>query len=455
MNKQILIIGGGISGLSTLHFLKQKYKERHDIQIHLLEKNDHVGGTIRTVCEDGFRFELGPNGFLSNTPTTFELVEDLGLHDKVISADENAKIRYIFAKGRLHQLPTGVFSFLGFELLSLADKFRVLQEPFVKKGSNPEETVYEFGKRRLGENFSKYFLDPMVSGIFGGNTKELNLKSAFPKIYHLEQTYGSLIKGALALKKSRKNEKTPFGQPRGTLTSFIGGMGDLTASLYAHHKDNIMLNTSVESITRENEKYIIATDVMSYAADQVFLSVPAYQAARILAPMDGALSQGLAKIPYAPMAVAGFAYRKKDVQNAPAGFGYLIPSVERKKVLGVLFSSNIFPGRAQADHMLFQVMIGGGNHPDILNYPHNEIKKLAKEELESVLGVKAAALQEFFVCWPQAIPQYNKGYLVIAQAIKARLAHAQGLFLAANYLSGVSLNDCIANAKRIVSESII
>ena len=199
MNKQILVIGGGISGLSVLHNLKKKYAADPHIQVRLLEKNGYAGGTARTKKYPHCLFEEGPNGFLDSKKSTLQLAQELGIDGDLLPAHHQSAIRYICLKNKLHKLPHNPAGMFKFKPFSLYDKIRFPLEFFVPKGTTPNETVYDFGKRRIGENFSRLFLDPMVSGIFGGDARNMDLKSAFPRIYEIEQTYGSLIKGMIAL----------------------------------------------------------------------------------------------------------------------------------------------------------------------------------------------------------------------------------------------------------------
>jgi len=204
MSKNIIIIGGGISGLALLHYLKQKYIDREDIHIQLLEKNERLGGTIGSAKKNGCLYETGPNGFLDSKKRTLKFVQELDLEKCLVKADEDSKIRYLSVGNKLHRLPLGPKDFLSFKLLNPLEKIRVLGEYFIPKRCDPDESVYDFGKRRLGEKFSKIFLDPMVSGIYGGDARNANLKSVFPGIYALEEEYGSLVKAMIRIRRARK-----------------------------------------------------------------------------------------------------------------------------------------------------------------------------------------------------------------------------------------------------------
>ena len=356
MQKQILVVGGGISGLAVLHYLKKKYASRTDVQIKLLEKSTNPGGTIQSIRQNQFLFECGPNGFLSSKPNTLEFIKELELEKSLLAAKKESKERFILLNGILHRIPLDPLSFFTFKPLSISDKFRIFKEIFIAQGNDPNETVYDFGKRRLGERFAELFLDPMVSGVFGGDARKLNLKSAFPRIYEIEQTYGSLFRGMFHLamrKRSNAVERRINVGPKGTLMSFENGMGELTDTLYSKYKDSIYLNEEVGFIKKANNRFIVQTNQREYSCDEIFICTPAYSAAQILYEFNKVLTEELRKISYASIAVIGLVYKRDAFSVLPKGFGYLIPTKEGKAVLGVLFSSNIFENRTDENHILF------------------------------------------------------------------------------------------------------
>lgn len=454
MPKNIVIIGGGISGLALLHYLKQKYSRRDDVQIILLEKNDHLGGTICSLKKDGSLFETGPNGFLDSKPRTPELIKDLGLKDSLVRANEESKIRYLSVHNTLHPFPINPQSFLSFKLFTPLEKLRIFREWFVAKGNNPSESVYDFGKRRFGEKFARLFLDPMVSGIYGGDARRTVLKAVFPKIYQLEQEHGSLFKALMKTRKTREAKDNSMGSPAGTLTSLRHGMAQLIEAIGKRYQEHIRPRREVVSISCSQNQYkILSRAGRPLAADDLFVCVPAYSAGPMLKNVDGKMAAELEKIFYAPLVVVGLVIPLKHFTVRPKGYGYLIPSSEGKEVLGVLFESNIFPGRCREDQMLFRVMIGGVRHPHILDKTKEQLTDLAFNEirLRTGAGGQRVLVREdldeiFFVPWKKAIPQYDLEYSAAVDIIEKELCRHPRLHLVANYLKGVSLNDCIENA---------
>ncbi len=453
MPKKIVIIGGGISGLAVLHFLKKRYPSQNDAQIFLFEKNDYAGGTARTISKGPYVFEAGPNGFLSSRLETLEFVKEIGLETALIAASNESSERFIFLRNTLHALPLSPIKFFSFKPISFSGKFRILGEFFVKKGNDPDETIYDFGVRRLGVEFTRVILDPFVLGVFGGDVAKLNLKAAIPRIYEIEQTYGSLLKGSLnlALKaRGKTKEKTRIGQPKGILMSFKKGMGQLSESIAQKYADSVRLNNPVQGVQKSGQEYLVTTKNEKFTANEVYVCTPAYHASQLLAEISPVLSECLMKIYYAPVAVAGFAFEKSAFLKPPKGFGYLIPSSEKKNVLGAVFSSCIFPGRSDQEHVLIQAMIGGAANKNIAESSREELAALAAQELQSTLKIKGPPVETFFAFWPKAIPQYTVDYLKVVEDIKKELAGLKGLSLVSNYIGGVSLNDCILNAKKAV-----
>ena len=460
MNKKIIIIGGGISGLALLHYLKQKYHQQGQVEILLLEKNDHLGGTIRSIFKDKCLFETGPNGFLDSKKRTLDLIRELELEGTLVKANQESKIRYLSVNNTLHQLPSSLKTFLSFKLLNLTEKLRILGEFFIPKKSDPRESVYDFGKRRLGEKFSEVFLDPMISGVYGGDARNTNLKAVFPRIYALEEEHGSLFKAMIKIRRRNKSSGNGTGISTGTLTSFQNGIAELIDALGKRHQANIRLNQEIKEISsKENQYTITSADGRSLSADELYFCTPAYSAGSMLENVNHRLSCALSKVNYAPMAVVGLVYPSECFSKKPKGYGYLIPSSEKSQVLGVLFEGNIFSGRCREDQILFRVMIGGARHPDILSKTKKELIQMAVNEIETLMGEKGKENRDpqeiFFMPLAKAIPQYDLPYCEIKETIEDELKEIPNLHLVANYLNGVSLNDCIENAYQGAQKSYV
>jgi len=456
MVKNIVIIGGGISGLAVLHNLMKKYRDRPDVRVQLFEKNEYLGGTIRSIHADHCLFETGPNGFLDSKETTLEFVRELGLENDLLRAGQQAQKRFIYTKGQLHKLPENPLEFLSLRFFSLPEKIRILKEMIIPSGTVDDESVYSFGERRFGASFSKMILDPMVSGVFAGDAKAVHLKSAFPRIYEIEQKYGSLFKGMSALAKEKRKKsliRNLPGQPAGRLTSFSAGMSRLIQALHDRYEGSIQTGHAARSITRKDAKFIVNLNTKDIEADEVFLCTPAYNAAEIVKPCSANLTRQLQRITYAPVAVIGLIYKRMAFKKTPEGFGYLIPSCESNGVLGVLFSSNIFEGRSDPDYFLFRVMVGGAKHPDVVSASEERLLELARNEIQKTLDVRGFPENQVLAVHPLGIPQYTKEYPDILKNIEIELNQNPGVYLAANYIGGVSFNDCISTARDVIQRS--
>ncbi len=447
MSKNILIIGGGITALSVLHYLKKKYAERRDIDFLLFEKNDYAGGSICTFDCGGCLVEGGPNGFRDSKISTLQLARELGLEGELIRASPQAKIRYLAVADKLYPLPTNPKNFLTFPLLSVANKLRAAAEPFVAKGQNPDESVYDFAKRRLGHKIAETFIDPMVTGIYAGDPKALNLRVAFPRLYEWEQVYGSLFKAIVA---QIKEKAKPMG---GDLWSFKSGMQALTNRLFEKYQEHIHLSEDVQTISRTPNGFKVTTKKTSCEANEVFLCTPAYTASSLTQNLNPFLSQYLRQINYAPISVVGLIYRHADVKTCPPGFGYLIASSQNKKVLGALFTNQIFPEHGKNDAWGVRVMIGGIRFPDILSHTDEELIALAKDELRATLQITAQPIAAHIRNWPRAIPQYDNTLAALREKIKKEAQKIPHFYLASNYLEGVSVNDCTQEGKRAAQKS--
>lgn len=441
MTKQILIIGGGISGLAALHFLKEKYKSSPDVRIQLLEKSPRTGGTMQTLREGPYQFECGPNGFLGSKSETLELIEALGLKDELIQAQPVSANRYICVKNRLHALSPSLPALLGFAPLSPWDKLRLPAEIFVPKGTTADESVYEFVCRRFGRKCAEYLADPLVTGIFAADARQLSLRAAFPQIYNMEQTHGSLIRAMFTRKRVRS------GKRRDILYSLRNGMGQLTETLTALYHSDIKTNVEAYSVAKSGEGYIVQSSETKHFADTLFVCTPAFAAAQLLHELNPALAGALAAIQYAPIAVTGLAFARATAAALPPGFGYLVPSSENNATLGTIFSSNVYAQRSSADTILVQVLQGGARHPEITRHSPAQIVQLARAEIKRTCRIETAPLKIFSKIWTQGIPQYNLQYPAIIEKIDQELSAMSNLFLLANYRNGVAVNDCISNAK--------
>ncbi|TNF49239.1 protoporphyrinogen oxidase [bacterium] len=454
---RIIVIGAGISGLTAAYFLRKKARlSGRSIRVDIIEKEAHVGGKFTARREEGYLVEGGPNGFLDSKPWTMDLVRDLGMEDTLLPSNEAAARRFIYSRGKMHELKASPVSFFKSNLLSLSGRLRIIGELFAPATPPGNDTsLAEFARRRLGEEALERMLDPMVSGIFAGDPERMSLQACFPRIAELEKTYGGLIRALMKIAAERKKAKKggqevvassgPSG-PGGVLTSFKEGVSTLTERLASEFSGHVHTASGVSSVVRDGNGWIVRTLSGEIRADAVVLAVPADGAAGILAEVAPQSARIINQIPYSPMAVVGLGYDISDLGEPPHGFGYLIPSVERRKILGALWTSSIFPGyRSPEDRVLIRVMVGGARDHTTPFQSDTELVETAKTELGATMGLHVQPVFTTIFRWEKAIPLYTVGHLDRLRSAEDALPG--GLVLAGNAYRGVGINDCVRESE--------
>jgi len=428
-----------------------------EADITLFEAGRRVGGKVWTeTSPEGYLCEGGVNGFLDKIPRTLELCAEAGVTP--LKADVSAQKRYVYSRGELHKLPEKPPEFLKSRLLSVRGRLRVILETIAGGTDNPDETLAQFATRRLGRQAYERLIDPMASGVFAGDASRLSLKSCFPRIHEIENEYGSLIRGLIKLqKKARRegNKNTPGPGPGGTLTSFLGGMGVLTERLAEQLGPRIRTSTAVNDISRDGKRYqLLLGDGSVHESEIVILASPAHAQAKMLQALDPDLAGLLAGIPYPALSVCCFGYRKERIGQVLDGFGFLIPSKERRAILGTIVDSNVFAGRAPEGSVLLRSMVGGARSSELALLPDDQLIGKVQSDLKDILDIGAEPDFIRIFRHEKAIPQYLVGHAARLQAIEDKLLRHPGLVLTGNAFKGVSLNDCVVNALK-TAESIM
>lgn len=454
--EKIAIVGGGLSGLTVAYALLQK---KTDLDIAVFEADNRPGGKIWTDNADGYLCEKGANGFLDNKPRTLELCKSLGIEP--LRSNENSKKRYIFLNGKLNALPESPPAFIKSDLLSWGGKIRMLLEYNAPKGPE-DETVADFIIRRLGKEALDKLIDPMASGIYAGDPYRMSIKSCFARIKELEQEYGGLFKALLKIRKQKKRQlKKAKGKegnakvsvaPGGTLTSFYNGAQTMTDALARKLGDRLHLGSSVHGIGKNGSAYQLHTSKDTIEADIIILASPAYAAAEILNGFDSEMIKTLSEIPYPPVSVVCFGYRKEKVENPLNGFGFLVPRIEGLRVLGTLWDSSIFPNRAAEGYALLRTMVGGAKSPETAMLADEKIISMVFDELKPILTLKTDPDMVRIYRWEKAIPQYLLGHSKKLILLDDRLKRYPGLYLTGNAYRGIGMNDCVENAYRLADE---
>ncbi len=448
MGPQVIIIGGGISGLTCAYRLKQRGYE-----VLLLEREERVGGVMQSERRDGFLTEHGPNSFQS-APEIMELVEELELTDQLVTAPGSVP-RYIYYDGRLHAFPTNPLAFFSTALLSFRDKVKIFLEPWAPPPPEREESIAEFITRRFGRRVLEAFVDPFVSGVYAGDPARLSLASTFPSLAEWEKTYGSILKGLI---RSRKDASRPRSER--LLCSFRHGLGQLPRALAERLGDAVVTGARavhLETVTsmmgppyRLTIKWSAGTDRVR--ADAIVLATPAYVAADLVRSLSQPLAEVLESIEYPPLAVICLGYDETGLRRSLDGFGFLVPRRQGIRLLGCLWNSSLFPERAPEGKVCLTCFVGGTTDPTVRQLSDEQVVNMVCDELRLILGVRAEPRVVAIHRHDRAIPQYHLGHHAKLQRVEEYLGHLPGLFLVGNYLRGVSVSDCVREAMKTAEQ---
>ncbi|MGJ8652359.1 MAG: protoporphyrinogen oxidase [Opitutaceae bacterium] len=437
------IIGAGISGLALAWQIK-----RQGGDCTILEQAQHVGGAMQSFRDGDYLAEEGPNSILLNSAAIEAFLYSIPkLKERIVEAAPEANKRFIVRNGQPHAVPMGPLSAITTPLWSLAGKFRVLKEPFIKAiDPNKEESVADFVRRRLGEELYQYAINPLVGGIYAGDPEKLSLRYGFPKLYALEQQHGGLIRGAIAKMRASKKDQGPKIKKR--IISFIDGMGELPEKLADALQEVLQTSVSIDSIRRDGNKWSVEwNSSFTEEFDEVILTIPAHKTRSL--PFEAELKDAfrfLETIDYPPVSVLTLAYKRKDIKHPLDGFGALVPACEQREILGTLFPSSLFKERAPNDEALLTVFVGGERQPELATADTEALKAIVCPELKSLLGINGEPTFCHHKHWSQAIPQYKLGYGDVLDKMNTIESKYPGLRLAGNYRTGISVSNCIEAA---------
>jgi oxygen-dependent protoporphyrinogen oxidase len=445
MGKKIVVLGAGVSGLSTAFWL---YKEGYDVVV--LEKNKDVGGAMESVMIDGFLFDRGPNSGLETTPIISKLVEELALSKEMMYANQEGNKRYILRDNQLHALPMSPPSFFKTKLFSGKAKMRLMLEPFIGRSKDGYyQSISQFVRRRLGQEFLDYAINPFVAGVYAGDPDKLSVHSAFPKLYELEEKYGGLIIGTIRSIKERKR-RAEVAKNHAKMFSFRNGMQSLPKTIAAKLGERVINLADVEVVEKSGSGYKItynnAGEKREISTDYVLSTVPAYVASNIFRNLDSKLSEHLNAIEYPPVMVLYLAYPKDKIKQPLDGFGFLIPKKENKSFLGAIWSSVIFDNRTSGENATFTLFIGGARSPEIFSLDKEIIIKKVLKEFHEIMGINSEPIMKAYRYWSKAIPQYNIGYIEHERYCDQFEINNPGIFISGNYRGGISVGDCLKNS---------
>ncbi len=450
--KRIAIVGAGITGLTAAFRLHQ---QGH--QVRLFERGPQPGGSVRTIRENGWLIEAGPNSLQYSAPELKALVRDLGLEAALLTAGPAGEKRFIVRGGRLVPVPAGPVGFLRTPLFSLGTKLRFPLELLKRPRSRTTDiSLAELIRSHFNQELVDYAINPLIAGIYAGDPEKLSTKHAFPSLWQAERSHGSLIRGMISQLKARRVPGQPRKPP--PIVSFPHGLQTLTDTLAARlPADAVQLNALVETvIPGQPHRLVWKLEGQSASGefDAVILAVPAAGLAQLtfgtLAERPFALLDSVAQPPVSSLFLG---YRRDQVGHPLDGFGGLVPARERCEVLGILFSSSLFPGRAPEGHVGLTLFLGGTRQPDNARLNTPALLRRIAPDLSTLLGVTGEPAYIRHSFWPKAIPQYNLGYERYLEPLARSEQQHRGLFIGGNVRDGISLPDCIKSGSELARKA--
>ena len=438
------VIGAGVSGLAVATFMAES-----GLEVAVFERAAAPGGVISSRTQEGFAFELGPNTVLGGRPEIERLIAGSGLAHRLLVASEKA-VRWLWLDGRLQALPMSPPAFVASRVFTVGEKLRLLKEPFVGRAAGDDESVASFVRRRLGEGFLRKAAGPFVSGIYAGDPERISMRYGLRRLHAIVAEHGSLLRGALA--------RGSGGAPKGRMISFPTGLAELTGALGRGLGARLHLGAEVAGVEPVAAGFRVVLGGESVAARQVVMAVDVPAAAALLAPLGASEARAFAAIPMAPLAVVFTGWRREQVRFPVAGFGFLAPRGEGLSVLGAVFGSALFPGRAPEGTVAITCFLGGALEPELVARDDKLVLDRAVADLERVLGVRGTPIVASVARWSPGLPQYNLGHGAVVAAAAALEARYPGLHLAGNFVHGVSVPDCAETAAcvaaRVVARSV-
>jgi len=456
---RIAIIGGGISGL-TAAFTLEEPRRGGTVDYVLYESSPTLGGVLRTEHVNGCIVEAGPDSFITEKPWVSDLCRTLGLGDQLIGSNDADRKTYILVRGRLIPMPDGLMFMVptkilptGFSpLFSWSTKLRMAQELLhPPRSADADESVASLVERHYGAEMVDRLADPLLSGVYGGEAASLSVRAVLPRFAEMERTHGSLGRAMLAARKKMPRPANKLAAP--LFTSLKNGMQQLVETLVPRlNQSSLITNAPVQSIQPEAGGWTLSAGLKSDQFHAVIVALPALAAAKLLSTCSPALSAELAAIGYSSSITVGLGYDRKVRQSLPPGFGFLVPRSEGKRLLAATFVHNKFPHRAPDDRALLRCFFAGSNAENIWQLSDDAIVAIVRNELQQILGLRAAPLFARVYKWKSAMAQYGVGHLERLDRIARLRQQLPGLALAGNGYRGIGVPDCVRSGSEAAKQ---
>jgi protoporphyrinogen/coproporphyrinogen III oxidase len=458
---RVAIIGGGIAGLAAAYELELARRAGADVEYELFEAGERLGGVISSTVIDGTVIEYGPDSFLTEKPAAAELCRELGLESQFVASDDAQRKTFILVRNRLVALPDGLMFMVPTKLLptaltslfSLPTKIRMgLELLHPPRPHSGDESVAELVRRHYGQEAVDRLADPLLSGIYGGDSTQLSAQSVLPRLVEMEAKYGSLTRGMLAGMRARKEAAAKaeaenpeqVGAPPPLFTTLRFGLQQMLDALVGRlDRSRLHMLAPVEAVERSGVRWVVQSASAEERFDGVIVATPAWAAAEFLAPVDRQLSDELGQIPFSSSITMNLVFDGADLDPLPEGFGFLVPAVEKRAILACTFLHRKFPGRTAPGKSVLRAFLGGAHNAALLAESDEALAELVREELFEILCISAIPELIEVQRWPRAMAQYSVGHHERQQRIQSRLASLPGLRLVGNAYDGIGISDCI------------
>jgi oxygen-dependent protoporphyrinogen oxidase len=490
--RRVAVIGGGISGLTAAYTLARARRSGAPVEETLIEASPRLGGVIQTETIEGFVIEAGPDSFLAEKPQAAALARELGLGGDLLGSNDHVRRTYILHRGRLVPLPDGLmflvptrlWPMVTTRLLPLSAKLAAVRELFssAPDGGGGDESVASFVSRHFGCAMVENIADPLLAGVYGGDSAALSVRSVLPRFWEMERRHGSLTRATLrALHQRREasansnNASYPDSAGTGTaplrkLPLFMtlrGGLQQLTEKLAAQvEKSRVFADRRAVGLELRpgppgsgadlclRRFRILCGDEIAFEADAVVLAMPAHANSRLVSSLDPSLSELLGQIPYSSSMTVSLGFDARARTGLPAGFGFLVPRKERRRMLACTFVHNKFHYRAPEGKALLRCFLGGSRDAEALTLSDAEVVTVVRRELKEILNLTAEPLFCRVHRWPSSMAQYPVGHRERVIAIEQQLGNLPGLYVSGNAYSGIGISDCIRTGRAAAEQAL-
>jgi protoporphyrinogen/coproporphyrinogen III oxidase len=468
MNRRIVVVGGGIAGLAAAHRLVELNNENsHGLQVMLMEASSRLGGVIATERIGEFIVEAGPDSFITEKPWALRLCERLGLASRLVSTQAANQKIYVVHKDKLEALPEGFFllaptrfwPFIQTPLFSLGGKLRIAAEIFLPRAAKDgDESLGAFVRRRFGVEVLHRVAQPLIGGIYAADPEQLSLSATMPRFKEMERARRSIILSMVSEQRRRdRSRQTGSGARWSLFVTLAGGMHELVESIASRLAGCVRLSTTTTGLTRDMDKkcWKVTTGANeSHEVDGVILATPSFQTAELLRGVASDAADDSKQITYASTATVSLAFQQTDFQRKLDSFGFVVPAIERRKIMACTFSSLKYPGRAPEGYVLLRAFVGGSLQPHLFQADDVTIIENVRAELASLLGVTA---EPFFTrLWrhPASMPQYVVGHDARVKRIETALHKFPTLALAGSAYHGVGISDCVRSGEEAAEKVV-